>query len=258
MSEKVPRIKSASVEKLVPYARNARTHSPEQVDKIAASICEFGFLNPVIIDGDNGIVAGHGRVMAARKLGMDDVPCVEASHLTEAQKRAYIIADNRLALDAGWDEELLRLELDDLTDAGFDLELTGFDVDELDVLADDGGVAGLDDEKYTTKIETPIYEPKGDQPAVGDLYDTSKADELAETIKGSNLPDDVRSFLLAAAARHVVFDYEKIAEFYAHQPANVQSLMEGSALVIVDFDRAIEHGYVVLTEAIRRFSGENG
>ena len=129
-----PAYKQASVNALVPYARNSRTHSDAQIDKIAASIREFGFLNPVITDGDNGIVAGHGRIMAAQKLGMDEVPVVEAAHLTEAQKRAYVIADNRLALDAGWDDEMLRVEFAELKDAGFDLDLTGFTPDEIDAL----------------------------------------------------------------------------------------------------------------------------
>ena len=135
-----PQYKQQAVEDLIPYARNARTHSDEQVDKIAASIREFGFLNPVITDGDNGIVAGHGRIMAAKKLGMDEVPTVEATHLTDAQKRAYILADNRLALDAGWDDEMLRVELDELGEAGFDLELTGFSLDEIEALQVDDNV----------------------------------------------------------------------------------------------------------------------
>ena len=130
-----PQYKQQAVEDLIPYARNARTHSDEQLDKIAASIREFGFLNPVITDGENGIVAGHGRIMAAKKLGMEEVPTVEAAHLTDAQKRAYILADNRLSLDAGWDDELLRIELDELGEAGFDIELTGFSLDEIKGIA---------------------------------------------------------------------------------------------------------------------------
>jgi hypothetical protein len=116
---------------LIPYARNSRTHSDAQIAKIASSIREFGFINPVVTDGKNGIVAGHGRVMAANKLGLKEIPCVEASHLTEDQKRAYVIADNRMALDAGWDSSLLKLELGDLKQDGFDLVLTGFDFGEL-------------------------------------------------------------------------------------------------------------------------------
>lgn len=126
-----PAYKTASVASLIPYARNSRTHSEAQVAKIAASIKEFGFLNPIITDGSDGIVAGHGRVLAAQKLGLDSLPVIEAAHLTEAQKRAYIIADNRLALDAGWDNDLLKIELQDLEADGFDLSLTGFEVDEL-------------------------------------------------------------------------------------------------------------------------------
>ncbi|MCO6052356.1 ParB/Srx family N-terminal domain-containing protein, partial [Mesorhizobium sp. RP14(2022)] len=111
---------------LIPYARNARTHSDAQVAEIAASIREFGWTNPVLVDGDNGIIAGHGRVMAARKLRMRQVPVIELAGLTDAQKRAYVLADNKLALNAGWDEELLGLELADLDALGFDLSLTGF------------------------------------------------------------------------------------------------------------------------------------
>lgn len=134
---KFPMYKTLAVDSLIPYARNSRTHSDDQVTKIAASIKEFGFLNPVIVDGDNGIVAGHGRVMAAKKLGMDEVPVIEASHLTEAQRRAYVIADNRLALDSAWDVDLLKIELSDLDAHGFDLALTGFDDIELAKIFDD-------------------------------------------------------------------------------------------------------------------------
>ena len=128
----IPKYKSIDIDLLIPYARNSRTHSDSQVTKIASSIKEFGFLNPVLIDKDNGIIAGHGRVMAAKKLGLKEVPILLVEHLTEAQKRAYIIADNRLALDAGWDEEMLRVEIAELEDLGFDLQLTGFEVGELE------------------------------------------------------------------------------------------------------------------------------
>ena len=125
--------------KLLPYARNARTHSEEQVAQIAASIKEFGFTNPVLIDADGGIIAGHGRVMGARQLGLAEVPCIRLGHLTDAQRRAYVIADNRLALNAGWDDAMLALEMRDLMDEGYDVGLTGFDLKEIDAL-----LAGLD------------------------------------------------------------------------------------------------------------------
>lgn len=130
------------VEALLPYARNARTHSGEQVAQIAASISEFGFLNPIIVDGANGIIAGHGRVLAARKLGLQTVPTIKADYLTEAQKRAYILADNKLALNAGWDDDLLKVEILDLQNAGFELELTGFSEDELKALFAEPAEAG--------------------------------------------------------------------------------------------------------------------
>lgn len=125
-------IEQMPVASLTPYARNSRTHSDEQVNQIAASIAEFGFTNPVLIDATGGIIAGHGRTMAAAKLGMTTVPCLRLGHLSEAQKRAYVIADNKLALNAGWDEETLAMELRDLADMDFDLSLTGFANDELE------------------------------------------------------------------------------------------------------------------------------
>ena len=122
---------------LIPYARNSRTHSDAQVAQIAASIKEFGWTNPVLLDGDNGIIAGHGRVMAAQKLGETQVPTIELGHLNPNQKRAYIIADNKLALNAGWDEQMLALEIQDLKDVGYDLELLGFDLNELQSINDE-------------------------------------------------------------------------------------------------------------------------
>lgn len=119
---------------LVPYARNARTHSPGQVAQIAASIREFGWTVPVLVDGQNGIIAGHGRVMAAQALNMTEVPCVRLTHLTDRQRRAYILADNKLALNAGWDDDLLRLELEELRAEDYDLDLTGFDAGEIETL----------------------------------------------------------------------------------------------------------------------------
>lgn len=126
-----PKITMAKTADLIPYARNSRTHSEEQVIQIASSIKEFGFTNPVLTDGDGGIIAGHGRVMAAKKLGLDEVPTISLAHLTDAQRKAYVIADNKLALNAGWDEELLALELSDLQEMDFDIGLIGFDAEEL-------------------------------------------------------------------------------------------------------------------------------
>ena len=144
--DKFPSIKKVKTIDLIPYARNSRTHSDEQINQIAASIKEFGFLNPIIIDGENGIIAGHGRVMAANKLNIKELPCVDASHLSETQRRAYVIADNKLALNSGWDIEMLRVEFDELQEAGFDLALTGFSMDEIADLQIEELTEGLTDE----------------------------------------------------------------------------------------------------------------
>lgn len=139
-------IEYVEVEKLIPYARNSRTHSDEQVAQICGSIKEFGFTNPVLIDGEGVIIAGHGRTIAAQRLNMKEVPCLRLDYLTEAQKKAYVIADNKLALNAGWDDEMLALELGDLKELDFDLSLTGFDDDELNKLLAEAVNEGLVDE----------------------------------------------------------------------------------------------------------------
>lgn len=149
---------------LIPYARNARTHSDEQVTRIASSIKEFGFTNPILIDGDNGIIAGHGRLAAAKKLGLREVPTIELSGMTDAQKRAYILADNKLALDAGWDEELLRLEFEELRGGAIDLELTGFSLDEInEILGDDpaNDDGELSEEKISEALTIDPVSTKG-------------------------------------------------------------------------------------------------
>jgi len=146
-----PQIEHLPIESLVPYARNSRTHSPEQISQVANSIMEFGFTNPVLIDGQGGIIAGHGRVMAAKSLGLAEVPCIRLGHLTDAQKRAYIIADNKLALNAGWDDELLALELCELDGLGYDPHLTGFSDKELDALLEKETGAGAPERARRTK-----------------------------------------------------------------------------------------------------------
>ena len=150
-------IEQVKIDKLIPYARNSRTHSDAQVAQIAASIKEFGFTNPVLIDETGSIIAGHGRVMAARKLAITDVPSIRLTHLTEAQKKAYVIADNKLALNAGWDDEMLAVELTDLKDMGFDLDLTGFSTDEIEALLAPVGAEGLTDEDAVPEVpEAPV------------------------------------------------------------------------------------------------------
>ena len=161
------------IDELIPYAKNARTHSDSQVAQIAASIREFGWMNPVLIDAENNIIAGHGRVLAARKLGLEEVPCVLHDHLTETQRKAYILADNKMALNAGWDEDLLRLELRELGDMGFDLELTGFGLDEVGTMILEGD--GLDAHGDGPKeIDPDSYELGHRCPRCGFEFDDDK------------------------------------------------------------------------------------
>jgi DNA modification methylase len=157
-------IKTVAVQQLIPYVKNSRTHSDAQVAQIAASIKEFGWTNPILVDGENGIIAGHGRLMAARKLGHTEVPVIELAHMTDSQKKAYVIADNQLAMNAGWDTSLLSLELADLKDQGFNLDILGFDPKELDKLLEPEQVDGLTDEDAVPDV--PV-EPKT---KLGDIY----------------------------------------------------------------------------------------
>ena len=155
--------------KLVPYVNNARTHSPEQLAKLRSSLREFGFINPVIIDRDFNVIAGHGRIAAAKEEGITEVPCVFVDYLTEAQKKAYILADNRMALDAGWDEELLRIEIESLQGADFDVSLTGFGEDEIaDLFSGDGEKDVKDDDfDLSAALEKAAFVERGDIWTVG-------------------------------------------------------------------------------------------
>jgi site-specific DNA-methyltransferase (adenine-specific) len=157
-------IQEVAVEALIPYAKNSRTHSDAQVAQIAASIKEFGWTNPILIDGTKGIIAGHGRLMAARKLGYDKVPVIQLKDMTESQKKAYVIADNQLAMNAGWDIDLLKIEVADLQEDGFDLELLGFDNKMLDSLLEPEVKDGLTDEDAVPEL------PKEPKTKLGDIY----------------------------------------------------------------------------------------
>ena len=162
-------MKMVETSKLIPYVNNARTHSQEQVNKLRGSLREFGFINPVIIDSDFNVIAGHGRLMAAKEEGIEEVPCVLVDYLTEAQKKAYILADNRYAQDAGWDEELLRLEIESLEGMDFDVSLTGFDDQEIADLFADGESTGAEDDDFdlSDALEKAAFVERGDVWQVG-------------------------------------------------------------------------------------------
>ena len=177
------------VQDLIPYVNNSRTHSEEQVNQIVASINEFGFTNPLLIDEKDNIIAGHGRLLASKKLKMEQVPCIVLSGLTEAQKKAYIIADNKMALNAGWDEELLKLELENLKELDFDLELTGFNVDELD------DIFQVQEEQEVIEDDFDIEPPEEPKAKLGDIYqlvnhrlmcgDSTSEEDVAKLMNGT-------------------------------------------------------------------------
>ena len=179
-----------AVEKLVPYVNNARTHSQEQITKLRSSLREFGFINPVIIDRDFNVIAGHGRIAAAKEEGITEVPCVFVDYLTEAQKKAYILADNRMALDAGWDEELLRIEIESLQGADFDVSLTGFGEDEIaDLFAGDSEKDVKDDDfDLSAALEKAAFVERGDIWTVGRhrlmCGDATSAEDVAALMDG--------------------------------------------------------------------------
>jgi len=169
-------VRLVSVEKLIPYARNSRTHSDAQISAVAASILEFGFTNPVLVRGDGTIVAGHGRVMAARKLGLAEVPCIDVNHMSDAQMRAYVIADNRLSDQAGWDNDLLSLELKDLLIDDYDLGSLGFDEGEIDELLREVETIGMP--------ELPTGDKSPFQQVTFTLHDT-QAEEVQRALKAA-------------------------------------------------------------------------
>ena len=179
-----------SIDKLVPYINNARTHSPEQINKLRSSLREFGFINPIIIDRDFNVIAGHGRLEAAKAEGIEKVPCVFADHLTEAQKKAYILADNRMAMDAGWDEELLRIEIESLQGSDFDVSLTGFDEKELTDLFSDPDDRNVKDDGFdlSAALEKAAFVERGDIWTVGRhklmCGDATSADDVAALMDG--------------------------------------------------------------------------
>ncbi|WP_238594982.1 site-specific DNA-methyltransferase, partial [Pseudolactococcus reticulitermitis] len=181
------RFEKVRIEKLIPYARNARTHSKEQILQLRSSIREFGFINPVIVDKDLNLIAGHGRILAAKEEGIEKVPCIFVEHLTEAQKRAYILADNRLAMNAGWDDEMLAIELSELQDDDFDLSLLGFADSELNQLLM-GDDAQDDDFDVDAELERPTFSKTGDIWQLGNhrviCGDSTKAETFEKLMEG--------------------------------------------------------------------------
>ena len=227
---------------LVPYEKNTRKHNPEDIEQIKQSIIADGFNDPIGIWGENIIVEGHGRQIAALEMGLDEVPCIRLDHMTDDQRRDYAIRHNRTAELSAWDFDTLQEEIARLEIEGHDLSGLAFD------FGDDLGIEH--ENPYTQKTDIPQYQIKGESVTVPDLYDDIKARDLMEEIEEADIPEDVKEFLTVAAYRHVVFNYQKIAEFYAKADPDVQELMERSALVIIDINDAIRNGYTLLKDSI--------
>jgi hypothetical protein len=235
------------VSELIPYERNPRKND-EAVKYVKASIEQFGFKVPIVIDAQGVIVAGHTRLKAAKELGMKEVPCIVADDLTPEQVKAFRLADNQVSSVATYDENLLREELLELENY-FDMSDFAFEIN---------APTGVNPNEYTSKANIPQYEITGEQPSESELIDCRKADGLIAEIEGAQVPDDVRAFLVKAATRHYVFDYKKIAEYYANAEKSVQELMERSALVIIDYENAIANGYARVSGDIEDMLEEDG
>ena len=233
------------INNLNPAEYNPRQISNKQYEDLKASIDKFGLVDPIIINSDNTVIGGHQRLKVLRELGAKKIPTVRVNLSKEDERELNI----RLNKSGGeWDMDVLANEFDivDLKEWGFkDIEL-GFNIDK------------IENDPYTRKIEAPTYEPKGIKPKVSELYNEDKGFELLEKIRKSNVSKAEKEFLTIASFRHVVFDYSKIAEYYAQSNKEMQELMEDSALVIIDFEKAIENGYVKLTKDIAESYKKNG
>lgn len=222
-----------------PYEKNPRKNDGA-VDYVANSIDEFGFKVPIVIDKDGIIVTGHTRYKAAKKLNLEEVPCILADDLTPEQVKAYRLADNKVSEIAGWDNDLLSGEMIDINGL-IDMSLFGFTAG-----------TGDDENPYTQKINIPQYEITGEKPDILELVEDEKTNALIEEIKKSNVTKKEKDFLIQAAQRHLCFNYSKVAEYYANATPEMQELMEKSALVIIDFKDAIANGYVQLSEELKQ------
>lgn len=233
------------------YDKNAKKHPSDQVAAVAESIKQFGFVQPVVIDKDNIIVIGHCRVMAAKRLKMDEVPCVCVEDLTEEQVKALRIVDNK-SNESEWDFDILPDELAELDLSDFDFDFGIEDEEEETEYSEDD----TEESFYTEKTEIPQYQPTGENVSLSDCFEDDKYKELLEKINNSSVTDDEKRFLICAATRHYRFTYKKIAEYYAQASEEMQDLMEQSALVIIDYENAIRNGYLKLRNRLEGIRNE--
>ena len=252
-------IKSVPISGLAYDPNNARKHSPQNLKAIATSLNKFGQRKPVVVH--NGvIIAGNGTVEAARSLNWTEIIITEVPidwDITTA--KAFAIADNRTAELAEWDTPVLVEQLLEMEDEGFNLKEFGFDDGIMESLQKDIDEANdMQQQTYSNKMNVPQYEIVGEEPLLSELFNSSKADNLKQQILDANLPNDIKEFLLIATNRHIIFDYQKVAEFYPHQTFEIQQLMEESALVIIDADDAIRNGYANFLTTIEQLEELDG
>lgn len=229
---------------------NVRKHDRKNLDAIKASLRKFGQQKPIVVDAKGIVIAGNGTMTAAQELGWTEIAAVR-TELVGVEATAFAIADNRSAELAEWDDKLADV-LKSLAAAGQNLDDLGFEKTDLDDL-----IAQPPSDDYTQKVDAPIYTPKGEKPPINELLDVTKAEDFLSKIEASNATDEIKTFLKKAASRHIVFDYGKIAEFYCHADKETQSLMEDSALVIIDFNKAMQLGYLKFkTEIVSALQGE--
>ena len=238
---------------LRPHPRNPNRHPPEQIALLSKNIRALGWRHPVIVSRLSGfVVAGHARIEAAKLLNINAVPVDYQPFASTEEETAYLIADNRIAELAERDNAILKDLLQELDTGANDMDLTGYTEQALEELMTQ--THQEEDQTYTNKIIAPVYTPKGDNPTIATLIDRTKTDRLKAEIEAAQLPADIAGFLKDAAERHTVFHFGRIAEWYCHATPQVQDLMERSGMVIIDFKKAIEYGFVHLTERLGKLA----
>ncbi len=239
-------IKMVSIDSLIPSPKNNNKHPKEQKDRLKKIIKNTGFRVPIEVSNRSGFVTcGHLRLECAKELGMQEVPVIYQDFKDEATEYAHLTAENEIARWAELDMDMVKIEMKDLD---FDMDFLG--IENFDLI-EEGESTGSGEELYTRKVESPIYEPHGEKPETRELYDPEKYHSLIKEIKKSSLSEEMKNYLSFAASRHVKFNYKLAAEYYAHATKEEQELMENSALIIIDFDKAIEKGFVKMTQKFK-------
>lgn len=254
------KVELVKLSEISPDPANVRVHSERNIEAVVASFRAFGQQKPIVVDGRGIILAGNGQYEAAKRLGWESI-LIHRTDLAGASATAYAIADNRTGELAEWDERSLAETLKSLDIEGFDIESIGFTEYDLKLMMEDSLTDALEEQygggsavTYSKTVLAPIYEPKGEKPEISELIDRTKADSLIADIEKSGLPSEIKSFLKAAAERHVVFNFRNIAEYYCHASSQLQNHMEQSGLIIIDFNKAIQHGFVHLTDQLGRIA----